>query len=325
MDGFQTPLNLINLFTQTGTTIFSPTDAQGNMNLGNTQPFIELQNGMGTEVEGYENSIQFNLSLIRQCCGIPEGVDASTPDEYTAASNANLASQGSLDALNYLYSGFKYRDEESAKYLASLIQDMAKYNKKNSFQFLLNAIGRENLNVIQSMDDIALRQFGITVEEVLGEQEKQFIQQAILQSLQKGEIDLEDAVTAYFAQNWKIANRLLQIKRRKKIQQNQQMALQQQQMQGQIDNSLQQYKLVVAQTEAQAKVQAAQLTGEFQVAVAQLKSQADANAQALSAAIDAHLKGIEAASIQQQSAQEHQQALAQQQNQANVNAAQPQQ
>jgi len=98
------------------------------------------------------------------------------------------------------------------------------------------------------MSDLYLYDFGIFLELAPDDEQKAMLENNIQMSLQQQTIDLEDAIEIREIKNVKLANQLLKIRRKKKMQQDQQAK--QQNMQAQAQANAQQQ-----QAAAQAEIQ----------------------------------------------------------------------
>ena len=74
------------------------------------------------------------------------------------------------------------------------------------------------------MKELHLHDFGIFLELTPDEEEKQLLENNIQASLQKDQVNLEDAIDIRNVKNLKLANELLKVRRRKKMEQDQAIA-----------------------------------------------------------------------------------------------------
>jgi hypothetical protein len=116
------------------------------------------------------------------------------------------------------------------------------------------------------MSELHLYDFGIFIELAPDEEEKAILENNIQMALQQQCIELEDAIDLREIKNIKLANQLLKIRRKKKLDRDQ--ALQQQNMQQQAQLNQQS-----AQAAAQAEVQKNQALTQSQAELEQIKSQ----------------------------------------------------
>jgi hypothetical protein len=132
-----------------------------------------------------------------------------------------------------------------------------------------NAIGKENMSVLSSFKELPMYNFGVQVVKEMEDQDRAYLEQNIQMSLQQKELDIEDAIAIRNMKDVNQAERLLVVRRKKRIAKQQEMAMQNSQMQAQ---SAQQ----AAQAASQAKMQEMQMEAQLEAQQLQLKSQLEA-------------------------------------------------
>jgi hypothetical protein len=118
------------------------------------------------------------------------------------------------------------------------------------------------------MNDLHLYDFGIFIELMPDEEEKQMLENNIQQALSQGILDLDDAIDLRDVRNVKLANQLLKIRRQKKLERDQQMQQQNIQAQSQANQEAQ---AAAAQAEMQKAQQKAQIDQQLEQAKNQMK------------------------------------------------------
>jgi hypothetical protein len=111
--------------------------------------------------------------------------------------------------------------------------------------------------------------FGVQIVKEMEDQDKAYLEQNIQMSLQQKEIDIEDSIAIRNMKDINQAERLLVVRRKKRMAKQQEMAMQNSQAQAQ---SAQQ----AAQMAAQAKMQEMQMEAQLEAQQLQLKSQLEA-------------------------------------------------
>jgi len=130
--------------------------------------------------------------------------------------------------------------------LSLRISDIIEYSPtKDAF---IESIGVHNVATLEEMSNLHLYDFGIFIDLQPDEEEKAILENNIQMALQQQNIELEDAIDLREIRNIKLANQLLKIRRKKKLDRDQ--AIQQQNMQQQAQLNQQS-----AQAAAQADVQ----------------------------------------------------------------------
>jgi hypothetical protein len=119
------------------------------------------------------------------------------------------------------------------------------------------------------MSELHLYDFGIFIELMPDEEEKQMLENNIQMALQQQLIDLEDAIDLREIRSIKLANQLLKIRRKKKMEKDQ--AMQQQNMQAQSQANAQAQQ-VAAQAEIEKNQAITQSDIELERAKAEMKN-----------------------------------------------------
>jgi hypothetical protein len=120
--------------------------------------------------------------------------------------------------------------------------------------------------MLNSFQNLAMYNFGVQVVKEMEDMEKQYLEQNIQVSLAQKELDIEDAIAIRQLKDINQAERLLVIRRKKRIASNQQMAQQNSQMQAQIQQQS-------AQAAAQMKQQEVQMQAQLDAQKMQMKAQ----------------------------------------------------
>ena len=119
--------------------------------------------------------------------------------------------------------------------------------------------------------------FGVTVVKDMEDQDKIYLEQSIQQSLAQKEIDLEDAIAIRTIKDINQAERLLILRRKKRIERIQKQAAENAQMQAQqaqaAAQAASQGRMQEMQLEAQMKAQEMQLKNQLEAQLEQVKHQ----------------------------------------------------
>ena len=258
------PQEALNMFFQTGSVIGRSFTQDGDMNPGKV-PIQEITSGSGgSKIQALIGNYNYYLQMIRDVTGLNEARDGSMPDDRAlvgiqkiAAANSNVATRHILDSGLFLTA-------EVAEQLSLRISDIIEYSPtKDAF---IQSIGVHNVATLEEMSDLYLYDFGIFIELMPDEEEQAKLENNIQMSLQQQTIDLEDAIDIREINNIKLANQVLKIRRKKKMEQDQQAK--QQNMQAQAQANAQQQ-----QAAAQMEVQKQQALSQSQAQLEQLKAQ----------------------------------------------------
>jgi hypothetical protein len=124
------------------------------------------------------------------------------------------------------------------------------------------------MSVLQTFSDLPMYNFGVHVMRDMEDKDKAYLEQNIQMSLNQKEIDLEDAIAIRNLKDINQAERLLILRRRKRMDKVQQQQMQMQQMQAQQAQQAEQIK-------AQSKAQEIQLKAQTEAQLIQAKAMAD--------------------------------------------------
>ena len=258
------PQEALNMFFQTGSVIGRSMTADGDMNPGRV-PIQELQTGSGgAKMQSLIGTYNYYLQMIRDTTGLNEARDGSTPDKNALVGIQKIAAANSNTATRHILQAGLFLTAETAEALSLRISDILEYSPtKDAF---IQAIGAHNVATLEEMSTLHLYDFGIFIELAPDEEEKQMLENNIQVALAQQNINLEDAIDLREIKNVKLANQLLKIRRKKKLQQDQLM--QQQNIQAQ-----QQAAQQTEAAKAQMSMQKDQATMQMQMQMEQMKAQ----------------------------------------------------
>ena len=261
------PSDALRLYFQTGSVVGRSYTQDGEFNNAKV-PITQLNsNSGGSKMQMLIGNYNHYLNMIRQVTGLNEARDASMPDPNSLVGVQKLAALNSNVATRHIMQGSLYITRTLAECLSIRTADILEYaDFKDEFAM---QIGKYNLGIIEEIKNLYLYDFGIYIEMSPDEEEKAQLEQNIQMALQKGGIDLEDAIDIRTLNNLKMANQLLKVKRKQKQTETQQQEMQKQAMQGQQQQAIQQQaaqaKMQQTQAELQAKIQIKQAEIAFEI------------------------------------------------------------
>ena len=258
------PEDALRLYFQTGSVIGRSYTQEGDYNQGKV-PITQLTSSSGaSKTQMLIGNYNHYLGMIRAVTGLNEARDGSSPDpnslvgvQKLAALNSNTATRHILDASLFIYRSL-------AEALTYRISDVLEYaDFKDEFA---NQIGKYNVSILQDVNDLYIYDFGIFIEVSPDEEEKAQLEQNIQMALSKGDINLEDAIDIRELRNLKVANQLLKVKRVKKQERDEKMAMQNQAITAQQQIKSQQLAAQTAMQKIQAETQAKMQIKQAEVA-----------------------------------------------------------
>src|SRR5210317_1339057 len=225
----------LNMFFQTGSVIGRSMTQDGDLNHGKV-PIQELtSNGGNNKISSLINTYNYYLQMIRDVTGLNEARDGSMPDKNALVGVQKLAAANSNTATRHILQSSLYLTAKTAEAISLRISDVLEFSPtRDSF---ISSIGRFNVGTLEDIKNMHLHDFGIYIELSPDEEEKGMLENNIQQALAKDQIYLEDAIDIREIKNIKLANQLLKVRRRKKLQQDQESQL------IQIENDLEMQKM----------------------------------------------------------------------------------
>ena len=247
------PQEALNMFFQTGSVIGRSFTSDSDMNPGKI-PIQQIQSGSGgNKLQSLIATYNYYLQMIRDVTGLNEARDASAPDKNALVGIQKLAAANSNTATRHILQAAMYLTAENAESLSLRVSDILEYSPtKEAF---IRAIGSHNVATLKELKDLHLHDFGIFIELMPDEEEKQMLENNIQVALSKELIELDDAIDLRDIRNIKLANQLLKIKRKKKLERDQQIQQQNIQAQTQANSQAQQMQAQMEMQKNQAKVQ----------------------------------------------------------------------
>lgn len=247
------PLEIQDIYEQTGVFYYRSKNPEGGFQ---NPPVRQIDNSI-RNINELIALYNHYLRMIRDATGINEVVDGSTPKGEALVGVNQMAMAAANNALYDVTNAsmILYRKvcEDIIKCLQILPSQSVLYNVYEK------AIGKTNMEVLNSFKDLPMYNFGIRVLSDLSDRDRQYLEQNIQIALGQREIDLEDAIAIRNIKDVDQAERLLIIRRKKRIAKQQEM--QQMNIQAQ------------AQANAQASQVAAQAEVQKQQALVQLEMQ----------------------------------------------------
>tara|TARA_Y100000004_G_scaffold195054_1_gene261139 strand:- start:721 stop:3114 length:2394 start_codon:yes stop_codon:yes gene_type:complete len=215
------PQEALNMFFQTGSVIGRSLTSEGDPNLGKV-PIQQIQNGAGgNKIQSLISTYNYYLQMIRDVSGLNEARDGGMPDKNALVGIQKLAAANSNTATRHILQSMLFLTAETAECLSLRVSDIIEYSPtKNAF---IQAIGAHNVATLDEMKNLHLHDFGIFIELMPDEEEKQILENNIQAALAQQSIDLDDAIDLREIRNLKLANQMLKIKRKKKMERDQEM------------------------------------------------------------------------------------------------------
>jgi RNase P/RNase MRP subunit p29 len=292
------PQEALNMFFQTGSVIGRSFTSDGDMNPGKV-PIQQIQNGSGgNKLQTLIATYNYYLQMIRDVTGLNEARDGSMPDKNALVGVQKLAAANSNTATRHILQSMLYLTAEAAECLSLRVSDIIEYSPtKEAF---IKAIGSHNVATLEELKELHLYDFGIFIELMPDEEEKAMLENNIQVALSQGLIDLDDAIDVREIRSVKLANQLLKVKKKKKLERDQQIQQQNIQAQAQANQQAQQaaaqMEVQKNQAKAQTDAQLEQTKNQLKIQYLQQEAQVKKELMQLEFELNSQLQGSERAS-----------------------------
>ena len=289
------PSEALSMYFQTGSVIGRSYTEDGEFNQARI-PIQELtSSGSNAKINSLINMYNYQLNMIRAVTGINEARDASTPDPYALVGVQKLAALNSNTATKHVVQSGIWMTKKIAEALSYRISDIIQYS-----DFAIDfakMIGNNNLQVLTDIMHLHLHDFGISIEIEPDEEEKQMLEQNIQQSIQSGQIGLEDAIDIRAIKNLTLANSLLKVRKKKREKmaiENEQQKIQMQ-TKANVDsaNAAAQARMQEGQVKVQGETELEKMKHQMELQKMQVQQQIDAAKMEMQHKFNMELKGLE--------------------------------
>ena len=254
------PLEIQDIYEQTGVFYYRSKNPEGGFQNPPVRPLDNTIRNINQLIGLYNHY----LRMIRDATGINEAMDGTTPkgeDLVGVREQAIAAGNNAIyDVTHASMMLFKRVVEDVVKCLQILPPESVLYKVYE------NAVGATNMAVVSSFSDLPMYNFGVMVKKQMDEKDRAYLEQNIQVALSQREIDIEDAIAVRQLRDVDQAERLLVVRRKKRIKQQMEQAQANSQAQAQAN-------IQTAQATSQAKSQEIQLKAQLDMQMEQMKAQ----------------------------------------------------
>jgi len=227
-------------------------------------PITALPNGLDNSIMLLINAYNAALIRMKESIGVNDAIDSSQPDNKALIGIQKLAVAAHKTALKSLYSTFLRVNEDVARQVSMLAQQLIRKNiNKDTF---INMVGKETVDQLD-VTKLTTSDFSIVVQMLPDAEEMSYLENKIELAIQSQPpmINLQDAfaIRRVMKEDVDKAEQLLAVreKRRRKenMQRSEQMQQQNAQLQAQVAQAAEQARMQTEQTKAQLEAQNTQL------------------------------------------------------------------
>jgi len=273
------PLEIQDIYEQTGVFYYRSKNPEGGFQ---NPPIREIGNAI-RNIQELVALYNHYLRMIRDATGINEVVDASTPKADALVGVREQAIAASNNATYDITHASQVLYKKVCDDIVRCLQVIPP--KSVIYKVYTNAIGDTNMAILTSFDNLSMYNFGVVVMGEMDERAKIYLEQNINMALSQKEIDLEDAIAIRQLRDPEQAERLLVVRRKKRMKQRMEEAQQQAQFQAEANAQ-------AAQIAAQSTMQAEQLKAQLEAQKIELETQAKAQLMDLQYAYEMQLQEL---------------------------------
>lgn len=269
------PLDLIRYYDETGNLLGTSRLSDGGYSTG-ALPIRELNNGGMAGLEQLMNAYNFQMTLFRDAIGIGQGADGTLPHPDTSVGALQNQEIKSNVATRYILESQLKITQYLANGLSLRLKDIFRYsNLKKAY---INSIGKISVDVLESLENLHLHDFGITIKLKPDAQDRALLEQNINNEIAAGNLGTEDAIDIRKITNITLANEMLKVRKSKRLKEAHQRELEKIDANGKANTES-------AMATAQAKQQEIQMQG--QVKKEEIQMEIDAKLRYLQAELEA--------------------------------------
>lgn len=203
-DGKLHPLELLDLFTQTGNMVYRRVDPSGNMS--QHKPIEELNNGIGAEAREWFGVINSYFQYVKDILGYNEVTDGSAPDPRMLKSVAEKAVMSTSDAIHFILDAERSLLVRLAESVVIRVHDTIAFGTTDIYDEM---IGAKGLKSIKENKDILYREFAVHLKDRPTEDQLMRFEQDLEIAIKSGQITIADKIRLKNIPNLKQAEMLL--------------------------------------------------------------------------------------------------------------------
>lgn len=271
------PKELLQMFFETGVLVGRSIGLDGNPLPANIQPVIPIENTAASELQMFFTDLVNTITAIEQMTGYNQ-ITAGDPNPKTLVPGYETANISTNDALYPMAFAETYLSERLAE---DVLLRMQQGIKKGGIEGYAPALNNNVLRFIQLSASIAMRDYGIMLEEKTTQEQKIWLMQLVQQDIANGYLDTSDAILIINTHNAKQAMEILayRVKKAKQAAAEQKMRELEMANQGNLQNAqiAEQSKLAAKQMEGEIELQKTKMTIFGEIEKEKIRQQEETN------------------------------------------------
>lgn len=248
------PLDARAITDQIGDIYYKAFREDGSPATGNRPPVEPSPSGIDASIGILVNLYNDCLNRMKETIGMNDAVDGSQPSSKSLVGVQKMSLLAHKNALRVLYEGYVYINEEVARQVCLLSQQLIRYGyHKETFR---NMIGDANIKEID-FNKLGIADYAINVSMLPDEGEKEVAEGFIRLGIERDRITTEDALEAreLLKEDVQKAMKFLAVRERIRMEQKAQQAEQNSKVQAEIQAQAAQLAEQAKQQTEQAKIQ----------------------------------------------------------------------
>ena len=203
-----TPKELLQMFFETGVLMGRSVDAAGNPQNPNWKPVIPIENTAASEIVMYHNELISIVEAIEKMTGY-NMITSGNPNPKTLSGGYDAANQATDDALYPMAYAEEYLTLKLAESVFCRMQQGVKKGKISGYAPYGGALNGKTLKYMELSPSVALRDYGIMLQQKSTQEEKMWLMQNVNQDIMNGFLDTSDAILIINTHNAKEAMQIL--------------------------------------------------------------------------------------------------------------------
>lgn len=249
-----TPRELLQMFFDTGALVGRSKDLAGNPMGPNWKPVIPISNTAAAELSMFYQDIINTIAAIEKITGFNE-VTTGQADPKMLVPGIESAQVSTTHALYPMKFAEEYITEHLAEDVLLRMQQGVKKGEITGFAPYRGALNANTLSFMKISPAIAMREYGIMLQEKTTDEQKMWVLQQLSQDIANGMLDTSDAILILNTHNVKQAMQILAYKVGKAKQAAHQNQMQLVQQQGQQNAQVAQQTAAANQQQLQTQMQ----------------------------------------------------------------------
>lgn len=217
-DGPKLKADVIARIKQTGSAIAKMLDSDGKLVAGG-KPFVEVTTGHMQSVTDRMEKLMMFYTMMTRALGISEASEGVDPKPRTSFGGVQAAMEATSYATYFLEKYYGKIITQTADRLLYYIKSIVDEKDSLRLKEFQDVVGKANGMALESVKDIPMRKLGLSVANLVTDEQKSFINNYATQMASAGTLDMDTALYITMVDNLKYAYAILRMKMKQKMRQ----------------------------------------------------------------------------------------------------------